>query len=214
VSEPSAVRDADLLREGCDELGISLSASQHDALLRYLDLLYVWNRSAGLTTIARADAVRLHLLDSLAAMDAIANGPCLDLGTGGGLPGVVLAVARPTLAFVLVESNRRKCSFLLEAVRSLGLSNVRVIESDYERFIPDEPFPTVISRAFRPPAEFLAISRRYVAAHGKVVLLVADPSDSELAALAEETGFRLEGCRRLKLPRGQEPRTVVRLMAA
>jgi 16S rRNA (guanine527-N7)-methyltransferase len=210
VSEPSAVSDAELLREGCDELGVSLSASQHDALLRYLDLLYVWNRSAGLTTIAQPDAVRLHLLDSLAAVDAVTNGPCLDLGTGGGLPGIVLAVVRPALSFVLVESNRRKCSFLLEVVRSVSLPNVCVVESDYDRFVPDQLFPTVISRAFRPPAEFLAISRRFVAPQGQVVLLLADPPDSELAALAHETGFRVESCRRLRLPRGGEPRTVVR----
>jgi 16S rRNA (guanine527-N7)-methyltransferase len=209
VSESPADSDAELLSEGCDELGVSLSASQHDLLLRYLDLLYVWNRSAGLTTIARPDAVRLHLLDSLAAVDAITGGPCLDLGTGGGLPGIVLAVVRPALSFVLVESNRRKCSFLLEVVRSLGLANVRVIESDYDRFAPEQSFPIVVSRAFRPPAEFLEISHRFVAPGGHVVLLLADPSDSELAVLAEESGFRIESCRRVKLPRGREPRTVV-----
>jgi 16S rRNA (guanine527-N7)-methyltransferase len=214
VSEAASGRDAELLCEGCDELGVSLSPEQLEALLRYLDLLYVWNRSAGLTTIPRAEAVRLHLLDSLAALDAVTSGPCLDLGTGGGLPGMVLAVARPSIPFVLVESNRRKCSFLLEAARSAGLSNVRVVESDYERFDPDTRFPTVISRAFRPPAEFLTISRRFVAQDGGVVLLLADPSEAELAALCEETAFAIASIRRLHLPGAGEPRTVVRFRLA
>jgi 16S rRNA (guanine527-N7)-methyltransferase len=214
VNEAAADRDADLLREGCDELGVALTPGQHDALLRYLDLFYVWNRSAGLTTIARADAVRLHLLDSLAALPAVTEGPCLDLGTGGGLPGLVLAIARPSVAFVLVESNRRKCSFLLEAARSVGLSNVKVVESDYERFEPEARFPTVVSRAFRPPAEFLSISRRFVEATGVVVLLLADPSESELDALSTETGFSIESSRRLRLPGVGEPRTVVRFRPA
>jgi len=208
VNDCAAGSDADLLRAGCEELGVALTTAQHDQLLRYLDLFYVWNRSAGLTTIARTDAVRLHLLDSLAALGAVAGDLCLDLGTGGGLPGVALAIASPATRFVLVESNRRKCSFLLEAVRTAGLGNVRVVEADYERFEPDERFPTVISRAFRPPPEFLAISRRFLAPQGRVVLLLADPSEQELRDLAFGGGFSLEGCRRLRLPGGGEPRAV------
>jgi 16S rRNA (guanine527-N7)-methyltransferase len=211
--EAAAGCDADLLREGCEELGVSLTPAQHETLLRYLDLIYVWNRSAGLTTIARTDAIRLHLLDSLAALDAVPEGPCVDLGTGAGLPGMVLAAARPAVSFVLVESNRRKCSFLLEAARSLSLANVQVVESDYERFTPDPRFPTVISRAFRPPADFLEISRRFVGPHGHVVLLLADPSDAALAELADQAGFRITSCRRLLLPGGGEPRAVVRFRA-
>jgi 16S rRNA (guanine527-N7)-methyltransferase len=208
VSE-AAAREADLLREGCRELGIGLGAGQHERLLAYLDLLYVWNRSAGLTTIARADGVRLHLLDSLAALGAVPGGPCLDLGAGGGLPGIVLAIAKPDTSFVLVESNRRKCSFLLEAVRAAGLPNVEVVQTDYARFEPTRPFPLVISRAFRPPAEFLAIARRFVAPAGRIVLLLADPSDDDLNKLGAAAGLHVLECNRLRLPQGGEPRAIV-----
>jgi 16S rRNA (guanine527-N7)-methyltransferase len=209
VSDVAVVRDAELLAAGCRELEIELTPEQLDQQIRYLELLYVWNRSAGLTTIPRAEAIRLHLLDSLAATHAWSSGPCLDLGAGGGLPGIPLAIARPAEGFLLVESNRRKCSFLLEAIRAVGLANVRVMEGDYERFQPGERFPTVISRAFRPPAEFLAIAKRFVAPTGQVVLLLADPADEEIAALAEATGVALETFRRVRLPGGGEPRTVV-----
>lgn len=214
MSDVAGARDAELLANGCGELGIELTPEQLEQQIRYLDLLYVWNRSAGLTTIPRADAVRLHLLDSLAAADAWTSGPCLDLGAGGGLPGIPLAIARPVEGFLLVESNRRKCSFLLEAIRAVGLANVRVVEGDYQRFQPGEAFPTVISRAFRPPAEFLAIAKRFVAPSGQVVLLLADPGDDEIASLAEGAGVAVETCRRLRLPGGGEPRTVVTFRAA
>jgi 16S rRNA (guanine527-N7)-methyltransferase len=209
VSDVAAVRDAERLAAGCRELGIELTPAQLEQQIRYIDLLYVWNRSAGLTTIPREDAVRLHLLDSLAAADAWSIGPCLDLGAGGGLPGIPLAISRPAESFLLVESNRRKCSFLLEAIRAVGLANVRVVEGDYARFRPDERFPTVISRAFRPPEEFLTIASRFVAPAGQVVLLLADPEEDEIRALASAAGLALETRRRFRLPAGGEPRTIV-----
>ena len=202
------------LETGAKELDVPLSPGQRGLLLRYLDLIYVWNRAAGLTTIPRENALRLHLLDSLAAVPAVVDGPCLDLGTGAGLPGLVLAVANPGLSFVLVESNRRKCSFLLEAIRVLGVSNARVLESAVENLSPDLLYPTVISRAFRPPAEFLQIAHRLVKPAGKIVLLLAAPTDSDLETLEAGIGFPVESCRRLVLPAGSEPRAIVSFRAA
>lgn len=200
--------DRELLREGCLELGVDLSPDRQDSLIRYLDLLYVWNRAAGLTTIAREDAVRLHLLDSLAAVTAIGAGPCLDLGTGAGLPGMALAVACPAETFVLAESNRKKCSFLLEVVRQLGIANVRVVQGDVHA-LPRKSSPVVTSRAFRPPAEFLSIAGRLVTENGRIVLLMADPADQVLESLAREARMDLEALRRLRLPLGGEPRAIV-----
>jgi 16S rRNA (guanine527-N7)-methyltransferase len=164
------------LRQGATELGLCFGPDLEANLLRYLDLVYVWNRAAGLTTIVRANAVRLHLLDSLAALPSVTGSPCLDLGTGAGLPGLVLAIVAPATSFVLVESNRRRCSFLLEVVRLLGLRNVRVIESDVESLPKDVRYPVVISRAFRPPVEFAGIASRFVTGDGRVVLMLADPT--------------------------------------
>lgn len=207
------------LADGARELGVPLDDAQRDILLRYVDLLYVWNRAAGLTTIPRENAVRLHVLDSLAAAPVLAaaprgaEGPVVDLGTGAGLPGLVLAVARPETSFVLVESNRKRCSFLLEALRVLALANVRVVESAVEDLPREVLYPTVISRAFRPPAEFLQIARRLVAPGGSIVLLLADPTDEDLAALEQGIGLAVEVCRRVRLPGGIEPRAIVRFRA-
>lgn len=197
------------LAEGSAELGVHLDPSQREKLLRYLDLMYVWNRASGLTTIPRPKAVRLHLLDSLAASSSVTAGPCVDLGTGAGLPGLVLAIAQPKTAFVLVESNRKRCSFLLEAIRVLGIANARLIESAVEDLPPEILYPTVISRAFRPPAEFLVIARRLVEPQGRIVLLLADPTAAELAGLEAVIGSPVEDCRRVLLPGGGEPRAIV-----
>lgn len=197
------------LAEGAARLGVDLRPEQGRLLLRYLDLLYVWNRLAGLTTIPREKALRLHLLDSLAALPSVTKGPCLDLGTGAGLPGLVLAVAAPGTSFVLVESNRKRCSFLLEAVRVLGLSNVQVLESAVEDLPAGVVYPTVVSRAFRPPPEFLRIAARLVASGGRIVLLLADPSEADLKELEDASGLPVEECRRLVLPEGNEPRAIV-----
>lgn len=201
------------LRQGCEDLGISLSPGQHDKLLRYLDLLYVWNRTAGLTTIPRESAVRLHLLDSLASLGAVGRGPCLDLGTGAGLPGMVLAIASPGTDFVLVESNRKRCSFLLEVVRILAVPNARIVQGDVESLPRDSRYPVVISRAFRPPAEFLAIAAPLVASGGRVVLLMADPTQETLDELSRGCGMPIGIVRRLRLPVGGEPRAIVSFLA-
>jgi 16S rRNA (guanine527-N7)-methyltransferase len=201
-------RELSLLCEGCSELGVSLSSEQLDRLLRYVDLVYVWNKAAGLTTIPREKAIRLHVLDSLAALRAIDRGPCLDLGTGAGLPGLVLAIACPDTEFVLGESNRRRCSFLLEVVRVLGLRNVRVVEGDVDALPADQRYPLVISRAFRPPPEFLSTASRLVDREGRVVLLMADPSDGDLLMLAQGAELVLDRSFRLTLPGGTESRTI------
>ncbi len=201
-------RDLQLLEEGSAALGTALTPEQTGRLLGYLDLLYVWNRTAGLTTIPPGDAVRLHVLDSLSVLPSIVDGPCLDLGTGAGLPGIVLAIARPDVLVELVESNRKKCSFLLEAVRRLGLRNVRVLQTDADALPEDRKFPTVVSRAFRQPLEFLRTAVRFVAPDGRILLMTANATDTDLRELAGNSGLTLQRCRRLSLPAGDEPRAV------
>ena len=205
----ATAEEAAELREGLRALDIALAEDRIAALLRYLDLLYVWNRMAGLTTIPRKDGVRLHLLDSLAVLRAIDRGPCLDLGTGAGLPGMVLAIADPESRLVLVESNRRRCSFLLEVVRLLALGNVRVVESDVESLDRGVRYPLVLSRAFRPPVEFASIASGLVAPGGRIVLMLADPDASEVEEIRRASGMSMAKAHRFGLPGGREKRTVL-----
>ncbi len=202
-------RDRELLSTGSRELGVELDEEQTSSLLTFLDQIYIWNRLAGLTTIPRENAARLHILDSLAARPFVRTGPCLDIGTGAGLPGLVLAVVLPAVRFVLVESNRKRCSFLSETSRLLGLKNVEIVQSDIETFAPEPRYPTVISRAFRPPSEFLQIAGKLVREDGEIVLLMADPTTEFLSELERNSGFSASRERRFALPGGGEPRTIV-----
>jgi 16S rRNA (guanine527-N7)-methyltransferase len=199
--------DARLLEDGLAEIGVTAGVREQEKLLELLRLVYVWNRSAGLTTIPAHDAVRLHLLDSLLALPFLSGDSAVDLGTGGGFPGLPLAIVRPDIRWLLVESNRRRCSFLMEAARVLGLSSVTVHEGDAGQATGS--FPTVISRAFRHPPEFLDIAGRWLAERGRIVCMMADASNEELDALAASAALLLGPVLRRTLPGGGEPRVVV-----
>lgn len=201
------------LTDGARSLGLSLGHEQASKLIGFLDVLYFWNRTLGLTKVVREDAVRLHLLDSLSVSPLLATGTVADLGTGAGLPGVPLAVLRPEVSFYLVESSRRRCSFLAEALRGLDLSNVVVLESDVESLIRSgRQFDTVVGRAFRPPTEFLEIARRLLPLGGRAVVMRGGLSASSLGASEMlDLLFEVEEERRLNLPSGGESRSLLAL---
>ncbi|MGB2338211.1 MAG: 16S rRNA (guanine(527)-N(7))-methyltransferase RsmG, partial [Alcanivorax sp.] len=116
------------LTQGIDALGLSLSDDQQRLLLAYVDLLVKWNQAYNLTAIRDPqEMVTRHLLDSLAVLAYLEEGDTLDVGTGAGIPGVILAVARPQQAFVLLDSNGKKTRFVRQARRELGLDNVEVV---------------------------------------------------------------------------------------
>jgi 16S rRNA (guanine527-N7)-methyltransferase len=181
-----SAQELDLLIRGSRALGIELGADRAALLLHYLDLMYTWNAVAGLTTVSRARAVRLHLLDALAVVRFLpATGKLADLGSGAGLPGLPIAVALPSLIVCLVESRRKKCSFLAEAVRSLELDNCSVLETDARRLIAYAgTFDVVVARAFLAPRELLDAAMPLLRARGRVVVMGAR-KDAVLDQIAE-----------------------------
>src|SRR5690606_5387455 len=118
------------LRAGLTALGLELDASVIERQLDYLDLLLRWNAAYNLTAVRDAgEMVTRHLLDSLAVLPFVSGESLADLGTGAGLPGIPLALAKPGLKVHLVDSNGKKSRFLREAVRQLKLEGARVEES-------------------------------------------------------------------------------------
>ncbi len=200
------------LMEGAHTLGVALTAEQAERLLDYLDRLYLWNRSARLTSVAAEDAPRLHLLDSLSLFPLLDGARTVaDLGCGAGLPGIPLALVEARTAFTLVESNRRKCNFVRESVRALGLDNVRVVEGDVTKLAASgERFAAVVGRAFRPPLEFVRLAARLIEDGGSIVVMGGRLSDGTVeAAAAAVPGLRLLDDRRFTLPGGSERRRIV-----
>lgn len=190
---PHALLDAGLATLGLDP---ALAAP----LRRYLDLLARWNRTYNLTAIRDpGEMVTLHLLDSLsmhAHMDGVSK--LADLGTGAGLPGIPLAIARPGLEVTLVESNGKKARFLREAVRSLGLANARVAESRAEAVDMPGAFDAITARAMATLADIIAVGGHLLAPGGRLLAMKGVRPDAEIALLP--AGWEVEAIHPLAVP--------------
>ena len=168
-------------------------------LLDYLALLDRWNRTYNLTAIRDPrEMLGKHLLDSLSMWPHVQDGALADLGTGPGLPGIPLALARPGLRVTLVESNGKKTRFLREVVRQLGLTNVRVLESRAEAV--DEPgaYAQITARAMDTLAGILAVGGHLLAPGGRLLAMKGQRPDAEIAALPP--GWRAETVTPLSVP--------------
>jgi 16S rRNA (guanine527-N7)-methyltransferase len=159
------------LDRGLGELALALPAGARERLLDYTALLLKWNRTYNLT--ASRDPLSMvahHLLDSLAVVPhlplAAGRARLADAGSGGGLPGIPLAIARPDWHVVLAEANQKKAAFLRQAAIELGLSNAEVHEGRVETWRPQPLFDAVISRAFAALDDFVAACRHLLAPAG------------------------------------------------
>ena len=134
----------------CEKLGISVSDEQSDQLLTYLSSLLKWNKAFNLTAIRDPkEGLYLHLLDSVVVSPAVAEfESCLDVGTGGGLPGIPLAILNPDKKFTLLDTNSKKTRFLKQVVYELGLENVTVVNKRVQDFNHDTGYACILSRAF------------------------------------------------------------------
>ena len=168
-------------------LTASLPAAARVRLAAYLDLLAKWNRVYNLTAIRERSRMETHhVQDALAVLPFLPDVPnarVLDVGSGGGLPGIPLAIARPQWTFVLLDANRKKAAFLAQAAIELELANVRAVASRVEDFAPDEPFDVVISRAFSDLRTFAALAWRHLSPNGLLVAMKGALPRDEIDAL-------------------------------
>ena len=175
------------LERGLGELRLALPARACDQLIAYVALLAKWNRSYNLTAIREPHAmVSHHLLDSLAVLPHLplgATGRLADAGTGAGLPGIPLALARPQWHVALIESNQKKAAFLRQATIELGMKNVEVHEGRVEAWRPAALFSVVISRAFAELADFIAACRHLLEAGGTLAAMKGKRPDREVKLL-------------------------------
>jgi 16S rRNA (guanine527-N7)-methyltransferase len=170
-------------------LGCPLSDAQLAALARYRALLLRWNQTYNLTAIRdEAEVDRLHLLDSLAVVPALDRHAAsqaltlLDVGSGGGLPGVVIAIARPAWQITCVDAVAKKARFVQQVAMELPLPNLRAAHGRVEQ-LPPAGADVVISRAFASLADFTAWTRRHLAPAGVWLAMKGQRPDDEIAAL-------------------------------
>jgi len=184
-----------VLHAGLQQIGVSLDGERQDHLIAYRDLLHKWNRSFNLTAVRDPDEmVVLHLLDSLAVLPYLdhADGlQAIDIGTGGGLPGIPLAIARPRQHWVLLDSNHKKGSFLRQVAAELRLPNVEVVVKRIEDFAPLPRLDLAISRAFSSLEAFVAAAMRVLKPVGRMFAMKGVPPHEEIESLRGR-GYALE----------------------
>jgi 16S rRNA (guanine527-N7)-methyltransferase len=187
------------LSGGVKAMELALTSEQQEKLLAYLALLAKWNTVHNLTAVREeAKMVSHHVLDSLAVLPYLNDGPLLDVGSGGGLPGIPLAIARPAMSVALLDSNQKKTAFLRQAAIELGLRNIEVVNQRVEDYAPAQLFATVISRAFADVGEFVAAAKHLLAEGGQFAAMKGLHPHEEIAQLP--AGFNLQEIKKLTVP--------------
>ncbi|WP_348764776.1 16S rRNA (guanine(527)-N(7))-methyltransferase RsmG [uncultured Salinisphaera sp.] len=172
------------LADGIKDIGVDVGRSPQAQLIAYLRELSTWNATYNLTAVRDPLAmVTRHLLDSLAVLDFVSGASVADIGSGPGLPGLVIAITRPRMTITLVESNRKKAAFLRHVRRRLELDNVIVVQERVEAVETDDKFDTVICRAFAAAGECARLAGHLVAPGGRFLLMKGRDPAEELADL-------------------------------
>lgn len=175
------------LSAGIAALNLALPDGAETKLLAYLALLDKWNRVYNLTAVRDTGRmVSHHLLDSLAAVPYFSAKTVLDVGSGGGLPGIPLAIARPEMQVTLIDSVAKKTAFLLQAKAELGLVNLNVVTGRVEDFRPETGFDIITSRAFSDLKEFVSLTRHLLKPDGRWLAMKGLMPHEELAVLPSD----------------------------
>ncbi len=190
---------ASALDRGLGELALPMPRGARDKLLAYVELLAKWNRTHNLTAIREPEKmVSQHLLDALAVVPHLPHGSLADVGSGGGLPGVPIAIVQPERSVTLNDSNQKKTAFLRQASIELELSNASVHAGRVEDWHPLERFAVVITRGFAELAEFVALCRHLVAPRGVLAAMKGVYPSEELARV--QAAQRCDKVVRLRVP--------------
>ncbi len=200
------------LQQGINALRLKLSPQAQQRLLDYLALLRKWNKVYNLTALREPEKmVSHHLLDSLAVVPYIEARRILDVGSGAGLPGIPLAIARDDWRVTLLDSSHKKAAFLKQAAIELKLSNVTVCCERVEAWLPEQKFELIISRAVSDLAEFVTLSKHLLHEGGRFAAMKGVYPHEEIAQLP--SGYRLEQVIPLKIPGLKAQRHLVMVKA-
>ncbi len=201
---------ADILAQALQALSLPLTAMQQRTLLLYLDQLLLWNKAYNLTAITEpVEALIKHVIDCLAIIAHLPAGSLLDIGTGAGLPAVIIAICQPERQCTALDSNQKKIRFIKQISSELNVPNVQPIASRIEAHEGD--YEVVTSRAFASLIDFVAAAQPRLADNGVLCAMKGKaPTDEELAALAPAWQINTI---KLSVPRLQDSRHLIELSA-
>ncbi|MFO7706176.1 MAG: 16S rRNA (guanine(527)-N(7))-methyltransferase RsmG [Halopseudomonas sp.] len=187
------------LTEGAALLSIDLAPEQAERMLAYLQLLQKWNKAYNLTAVRDPDEmVSRHLLDSLSILPYVQGDRWLDVGSGGGMPGIILAIMRPNTQFTLLDSNGKKTRFLTQVKLELGMANLTVVQNRVEVFQAELPFHGIVSRAFSSLADFTQLTRHLSDSDTSWLAMKGQYPQEELAGLPVD--FQVTDSAQLAVP--------------
>lgn len=198
------------LEQGCEALSIVLTPHQQQQLLDYVALLLKWNKVYNLTSVREpAQILSRHILDSLSILPYLDAPSLLDVGTGGGLPGIPVAIARPDTAVTLLDSNSKKTRFLQQVKAELGLKNVTVVHGRVEQ-VSLPKFAIITARAFASIDDIIKLAGQHCEQNGRLVLMKGVYPSEELHC--DSSAFRLLDVVSLNVPECDGERHLVRLI--
>lgn len=198
------------LDEGCAALSIDLSEAQKQQLLDYVALLVKWNKVYNLTSVRDpAQMLSRHILDSLSVLPYLGAPTLLDVGTGGGLPGIPAAIVRSDCAVTLLDSNSKKTRFLQQVKAELGLHNVTVVHGRVEQ-VSLPKFAIITARAFATVDDIIKLAGQHCDQNGRLVLMKGVYPTEELQF--DSKAFRLQDVVSLDVPECEGERHLVRLI--
>lgn len=189
------------LQQAAEQLELNLRQEQYDLLLAYLDLFARWNAAYNLSAVRDpAEMLERHIIDSLSVVSLCGDDsqPLIDVGSGGGLPGIPLAIMHPQRSVTLLDSNGKKTRFLFQVASQLPLPNVRVVNERLEAYQPDVPFAAVTSRAFASIADMVRGSEHLLAPGGTFYAMKGKFPEDELSALPK--GIKVDRVHTLSVP--------------
>jgi len=198
--EAVTTQHAELLKRGAKQLAIDLTNQQQELLLGYLALLVKWNKAYNLTAVRdTTEMVSRHLLDSLSILPYTEQGKYwLDVGSGGGMPGIPLAIMYPDKDYTLIDSNGKKTRFLTQVALELKLTNVHAVNERVERFQIDQPYAGIVSRAFSSITDFVTLTKHLADQETRWLAMKGVYPDEELQTLPSD--FKVESNHTLTVP--------------
>ncbi len=200
------------LKQGSQKLGLDLSEEALNLLLKYQDALVLWNKAYNLTAIRDPKEMLVkHLLDSLSILKDLPKGRLLDIGTGGGMPGMIIALCQPERQCVLLDSNGKKIRFLKQFIADLKLTNVIAVQTrvENEDSIHDlGQFDVITSRAFASLTDFINASKPYMHQDSIIASMKSLVPHDEVEAFKNEFSCDIIA---LKVPRLDEQRHLLLL---
>jgi 16S rRNA (guanine527-N7)-methyltransferase len=180
--------EAALLASGIDQMGLDVSRETQEKLLAYIALLQKWNKVYNLTAVRELrEMVTLHLLDSLSVLPYVNTRNLLDVGSGAGLPGIVLAIVKPELQVTTIDTVQKKAIFMRHVKGELGIHNLDVVHSRVETYQTIEKFEVIISRAFSELAMFVKLTKHLLAENGAWLAMKGQVPHAELDCLDMKT---------------------------